>query len=379
VTAADFGVVSGPVVDHILAGRLPAAVEAVREAYLAHDRNETSNPHSVFLRTTPESRNRIIGLPAYLGPVDTAGIKWISSVPGNIQRGTPRASAVVILNDSATGQPLVCIEGSMISAVRTAASAALCLESLVGSRQTDRLGVVGTGAIAHMVLRVLAALGWRIRGLDLHDLDDGRARAFARRASALLPDCVVEVTADVEAVTRRSSSLLVTTTASAPHLTDPGWFRAGSTVLHLSLRDLGVDVLCASRNIVDDREHVLRERTSLHLATMQRPDDLTIDGTIADLLLNRLEPRPDVPTVVSPFGLGILDIAVARLVFDLATAENSVVTVPDFFATAMDSDLADGDLADGDLADGDMVDSDLADGGIADGDMADGDMADGDR
>lgn len=339
MTKTGFGVVSGPSVNRILGARLPAAVEAVREAYLAHDRQETSNPHSVFLRTAPESRNRIIALPAYLGSVDTAGIKWISSVPANIQQGTPRASAVMILNDPATGRPFACVEGSIISAVRTAASAALCLESLSGGRATDRLGIVGTGAIAHMFLRVLNALDWHVGGLDLYDLDASRAQSFARRVSPLLPPgCAVDVAAGVESVVRRSTSLLLTTTASTPHLTDPGWFDAGPTVLHLSLRDLGVDVLCASQNIVDDREHVLRERTSLHLATMRRPDDLVIDGTIADLLLGRVRRRRDVPAVVSPFGLGILDIAVARLVFDLARSQDAVVTVPDFFAFELDGD-----------------------------------------
>lgn len=329
---ADLAVVPGPVVSRVLGGRLPAATAAVRDAYLAHDRAETSNPRGVFLRPSPGSRDRAIGLPAYVGPLRTAGIKWISSVPANIERGLPRASAVVILNDPDTGRPFACLEGATISAVRTAASAALCLEAAGGGRETERLGILGTGAIARMFLRVLAALGWRVGRLDLHDLDAARAEAFARRAAALLPGCAVGVAATARPVVHESSALLLTTTAGEPHLTDAGWLRPETTVLHLSLRDLGVELVRRAQNIVDDRDHVVRERTSLHLAALEYPGEPLIDGTIADLLLGRVGPRPDVPTVVSPFGLGILDIAVARLVFDQARSEGAIVTVPGFFA-----------------------------------------------
>lgn len=59
--------------------------------------------------------------------------------------------------------------------------------------------------------------------------------------------------------------VLFATSGGTAHVRDPALFRHAPTVLHLSLRDLWVEVVLAAQN-VDDADHCLKAQTSLHLA-----------------------------------------------------------------------------------------------------------------
>ncbi|GJD51393.1 N-((2S)-2-amino-2-carboxyethyl)-L-glutamate dehydrogenase [Methylobacterium crusticola] len=326
-----FAVVGARAVADVLARHRGAVADIVRGAYLAHRDGRTVNPDSGFLRFPDRPSARIIALPARLrdGGADTAGIKWIASFPGNHALGVARASAVIVLNDMETGFPTACLEGSLISAARTAASAALAAGLLHGETRAGTLAVVGAGPIAATTLDHLACAGWRIGRLRVHDLAGGRAEALcARLREAGQP---AEAAATAEAAVRGADLVLLATTAAAPHLVDPGLFTPAQTVLHLSLRDLGVPVILAAQNVVDDVEHCLKAQTSVHLAEQATGGRDFVAGTIADLLTGTLRPDRDRVRVLSPFGLGVLDLAVARFVLAAAAAEGRAPAVEGFF------------------------------------------------
>lgn len=153
-------------------------VEVVRAAYLTHDAGDSANPHSSFLRFPHQERSRIISLPAYLGGAfEVAGNKWIASFPDNTRHGVPRASATLILNDCVSGYPFACMESSIVSATRTAASAVLGAQTLLGTRRARRVGIVGTGLIAQHVWRFLRDLDWEIDAFRLFDATRPRRAA----------------------------------------------------------------------------------------------------------------------------------------------------------------------------------------------------------
>jgi ornithine cyclodeaminase len=307
-------------VERELEGRGREVVRAVADAYLAHRAGRTSLPHSVFLRFGDDRPDRIIALPAYLAddsPI--AGIKWIASFPGNVGAGRDRASAVLIANCTKTGRPRAVLESSFISSHRTAASAALAAQTL-HARAPSAVGLVGCGPINHQIARYLRIVMPSIREFFLCDLVPERADRLAEHlmrehgvASRRMPDA--------PSVLQAAEIVSFATTASSPHVGSLAGAPPGSTVLHVSLRDLSTAAIVAADNVVDDVDHVLRARTSLDLAQQEHNHHNFIRCTLADVLAGAAPPRAgDAPVVFSPFGLGILDLAVARLVLESASA-----------------------------------------------------------
>ncbi|MFJ5933384.1 MULTISPECIES: 2,3-diaminopropionate biosynthesis protein SbnB [unclassified Streptomyces] len=329
-------VLGAPDVLRRIEGRREECVDAVRRAYLAHDAGESANPHSAFLRFPDRPSSRIISLPAYLGgETETAGIKWIASFPENTRHGLARASAILLLNDIETGYPYACVESSIISATRTAASAVLGAETLIGSRTAGTIGIVGSGLIAGHVTRFLTDLDWKADGYRVFDLRRENAERFAAGLAEHAPEGTdVRAVDTVEEAFRDCDLVVLTTVAGEPHLHDPALLAHNPVVLHLSLRDLAPELVLASQNFTDDIDHAVRERTSLHLTEQRVGHRDFIDGTLADLLRGRVARDPGRPAVFSPFGLGVLDLAIGRWAYEGAVADGAGTTVSDFFQNA---------------------------------------------
>ncbi|MFE9440010.1 2,3-diaminopropionate biosynthesis protein SbnB [Streptomyces sp. NPDC006602] len=303
----------------------------VRETYLAHHRGETINPNSYFLRFPDKPDARIIALPALVrGNPSVAGLKWIGSFPENIEHNVPRASAVLILNDFATGYPFACIEASQISAARTAASAVLGAELLQGARRADKVAVIGAGVISRTILEFFRGLGWDIGEVAVHDRVEDYARRWARRADE--SGYQGTVCATLPAAVEGADVVVLATTTAEPYLTDTGLLAPGQNVLNVSLRDLGPQLVLGSHNILDDVEHCLTARTSPHLAELECGHRRFIDGTLAQLMLGEVTLTRDKPRIFSPFGLGVLDIAVGLSVLRAGLEAGTPLAVPDFFA-----------------------------------------------
>ncbi|WP_267242597.1 2,3-diaminopropionate biosynthesis protein SbnB [Streptomyces sp. PR69] len=327
----EFSVVGGTAARDIIGRTRQQIVREVRETYLTHHAGDSVNPNSYFLRFPDKPDSRIIALPAYLGGKhDVAGIKWISSFPANIESGVPRASAALLLNDYATGYPVACLEASQISAARTAASAVLAAEELTGGRSARRLAVVGAGVIARNILEFFTAQEWSFGEVVVHDRSEEYGAAFTQYITGELGH-TARFEAGLRSALDGADLIVLATTAGEPYILDPRTFSAGQTVLNISLRDIAPEIIKDAQNILDDIGHCMTANTSPHLAEQQYGHRDFIAGTLAEVMRGELKPDPGRPVIFSPFGLGVLDLAVGVHVLRHARESGEAVDVEDFF------------------------------------------------
>ena len=317
----------------MLHGREKQLAELVEKVYRIHGAGQTVNPPSYFLRFPDRPESRIIALPASLGgDQGVDGMKWISSFPANVASGLPRASAVLLLNDPATGYPFACMESSIISAVRTAASAALAADWLTRDQtRPARVGFIGTGLIARYVHTYLAGTGWTFDEVGVFDHSAEHADGFSSYLQGAGESGYLTVHESAEDLIRASDLVVFATTAGVPHVLDPALFDHAPLVLHVSLRDLAPEVILSATNVVDDVEHCLKANTSVHLAEQQVGHRDFLAGTLCEVMTGEVQPDRNRPVIFSPFGLGVLDLAVGQVVYDELLRSGELTYVDDFF------------------------------------------------
>ncbi len=329
----DVLILKGDEVDAALKGREQEIIDVVEAAYKVHASGDSSLPNSLFLRFPDNERNRIIALPAHLGQeFNVAGVKWVSSFPGNLDKGLNRASAVIIMNSAETGRAEVIMEGSLISAKRTAASAALAVRCIHTRSTPETVGFLGCGPINFEVARFLSVVFPKIARLLVFDVDASRARQFKENCAELAAGWNVSVVTESREVFESANLVSLATTAVHPHICDLSMCPPGSTILHVSLRDFSPEVILSADNVVDDQDHVCRAQTSVHLAEQMTGNRDFIRCTLADIANGTAGPKadPDAVTIFSPFGLGVLDLAVGKLATDFA-AEHRLGTLIESF------------------------------------------------
>ena len=107
-------------------------------------------------------------MPAHLrgpdpdGDDDLLGLKWVVGYPANGSLGLPTITALVVLNDPATGQPVAILDGGPITAARTAAISGVAIRRFgppsSAAGRPVRVAILGGGVQAHSHLPVVGHL-----------------------------------------------------------------------------------------------------------------------------------------------------------------------------------------------------------------------------
>ena len=150
---SEIPVISG---EAVLAAIDPAtAVARARHAFEQYARGEWTMPAKVYLDSPPFGDFR--AMPARGDGL--ALLKWVTSFPGNSERGLPVVRGVVVLSDAETGQELAVIECASVTSLRTGGAAAVSAQVLA-REDASSVGLIGCGVNGAWAARCLAAAGY---------------------------------------------------------------------------------------------------------------------------------------------------------------------------------------------------------------------------
>jgi N-[(2S)-2-amino-2-carboxyethyl]-L-glutamate dehydrogenase len=295
-------------------------VEGVERALSLHARGATVQPLKPYLRPAGADSHiadRIIAMPGSLAGEDAAvGIKWVASKHDNPSaRGIPRASALIVLNDPDTYRPVALLEGTEISAMRTAAVTVAAARRLARPGFST-LGLVGCGVIGQAHVGALLAAFPQIERISLYDTDRPAAQRLADSAARPGVRCTVS---DSAHATVNASELVVTATVTDAPYIEADWLAPGAFLSNVSIMDVSKEAhLRVDKLVIDDWDQSNREGKILHQLTEEgRISRADVHAELGEILIGDKPGREsaDERILLSPMGMAIEDIACAEAIY----------------------------------------------------------------
>ena len=314
--------------DVIAAGGLDMkmVVEGMERAFKLLNAGKVIIPNKIVMTLPPgeKERGRINGLAAYIGgDWEVAGIKWIPGFPNNPSRyKLPRANAFLILNDTNTGMPLVIMDGTLLSAMRTGAIGGGVGAKYLARKDSEVAAIIGMGVQARTQALALKTVLPKLKEIRGFDVWKDRGRLVAKDIEKMIGITTKFVDTPKEAV--EGADVIDTVTVADEPIVKDAWVKKGNLFIHMGsyIEEEYDVVLHANKIIVDDWEIVKHRKTPV-LARMYdegRIKDSDIYANLDEIVAGKKKGREtdDERIFFSPIGMAHEDVAVASLVYEQA-------------------------------------------------------------
>lgn len=250
-------------------------------------------------------------MPAYIAPLDTAGLKVVGGYDANKELGLPYIKANVVVTDPRTGVLRALVSGDYINDVRTGAQPAIMVKLLAAC--TDVVCFIGTGLMAYYSLLCMSKTV-AIKEVRLCDISEAAMDRFIARFPDA-PFTFVKCSSNEEGC--RGADVIVTVTNANADLVEEPWVKEGGLVMTMgSFRETSFDVVRKADKIaVDQVGQSLHRGNVKELAEMGEITEDSFDIIIPDVLAGKAEARtnPKDRIYAQIIGTGMLDVACAGL------------------------------------------------------------------
>jgi alanine dehydrogenase len=295
-------------------GRL---VDALALAHAELSAGRASMPPRVAA-TVDERDGLLAAMPSYVPALKALATKLVTVFPGNVT--VPSHQAIIGVFDPTDGRPIALLDGTSITAARTAAGSALASRYL--ARADSRVAaVIGTGVQARSHVLAFAAEGG-IERFVIAGRDPARARALADDLAGEI-EAEVAAAPSIEEAVARADIVCATTHASSP-VVRRSWLAAGVHVSSVGYNTAGegevdADTVHDAYLVVESRPTALAPPPAGAVELRRRT---SVDAELGELVAGTAPGRtsPDQLTLYKSVGVAVQDAAAAVLVLDAARA-----------------------------------------------------------
>jgi alanine dehydrogenase len=261
--------------------------------------------------------------PASVPSVKAVGVKIVTGYKANPEKfGLPHILALMILTDPENGYPVAVFDGTHLTTFRTGAMTAVAAKYL--ARPDSRiLAVLGAGTQGRSTAKALSRI-FALGEIRLHDPDSRAGEKYREEMGPLLKVPIRTCSRAEEAV--GGSDLIVTVTSAEGEFVRNEWVKAGAFIASVgSYPELDAALpKKVEKLVVDDRTQA-RYRGELWKGYERGEfDDRMIYAELGEIVSGKKKGREtrEERTLACLTGVGTLDVAVARRVYETALARN---------------------------------------------------------
>ena len=274
----------------------------------------------------PDGQNLMGLMPSYLGGLQAVGLKVITAFPTNYGSEYDTHQGAVILFDTQHGLLRAIVDGTAITAIRTAAVSGVATRLLARADAGD-LGIIGAGTQARTHLEAMLNVR-KIRRVRVFSHPLEGAAGFARRESNR-HGIEVEVKETAQAAVEGADLICTTTTAKKPVLLGV-WVAPGAHInavgaFQPTARELDTAAVVNARLYVDRRESTINEAGEFLIPKQEGViGDDHIVGELGEVLMGKVPGRrsPAEITLFKSLGIAVEDLAAAHYVLKKAGEKN---------------------------------------------------------
>ena len=299
------------------------AIAADKECYRMFSEGKFDVPLRAVING---SNGNFLFMPAYSEEMCAAGLKIVNIMPGNPEKGLPASIGQVLLIDGETGEVKALMDGTYVTALRTAAASGAAFD-LFGRKDAEIGALIGTGSQAMCQLEAMLC-GRQLKEVRVAARNYEKTKAFVSQARAEFESYGADIIACADTNEAVDGADLITlVTVSGTPVCSAEYFRPGCTIsavgaytYDMQELDPGVFAKCG-KIYFDSVDAVLSESGDilrpLDEGTLSK-DQFT--GDIGDYLLGKIPGREseDEIIVFENVGIGALDLMTAVRIYDKA-------------------------------------------------------------